>query len=495
MQTDNIQTMKLNVQVSFGTRKGRLVVAIGIVLICFSSSVGCNKDFFSEDLNLLHTLAGSYTNRIRPTVSGEPTQVTCNLNINSFDSVSESSMDYELTIFLRQAWNDPRLRHNSSGTIVFNGGGMMDLLWVPDLFFTNAKDVKLHNAPKENLLFRISPNGDVLYSSRLSLVLSCYMSLKKFPMDEQACHLKVESYSYNVEELSLQWWNSSDPVEIDENVTLPQYTIESIEHFSNVTEYITGDFAFLSVNFNLVRSLGFYVLQAYIPSSLLVALSWLSVWVEISAAPARVALGVTTVLALVTQATWLRSQLPKIAYATAIDVWMVTCQILVFAALLEYSVVYYLYSFEKGQYAERRKRREFRRTIKLRNSVKEENESSENPANEESQEWITKRANRPNANCEDGISNNNFRRDSGPSSIKVRRSKLRARLSSRPQLKRQETQVLTTAELMYSSNDEMDYLCVALAIDRFSRVFLPLTFSIFCIVYWSVYPISPKARS
>ncbi|XP_070534358.1 glycine receptor subunit alpha-4-like isoform X2 [Ptychodera flava] len=465
----------------------KLLITMCVLLAHYPVRIGSKEDGHTEDLRLLKDLVNSYTSKIRPTTSGKPTEVTCNININSFDSVSESSMDYEVTIFLRQAWNDPRLCHNASKSIVFSGGDILELVWVPDLFFTNAKEIKLHQAPKDNLLLRIYPNGDVLYSLRLSMVLSCYMYLGKFPMDEQACNMQVESYSYSEDEMILSWWNSSDPVEIDKNVTLPQYSIDNIELLANSTRYITGNYSNLSVNFILIRSLGFYVLQAYIPSSLLVALSWLSVWVEISAAPARVALGVTTVLALVTQATWLRSQLPKVAYATAIDVWMVACQVLVFAALLEYSVVYYLYSFEKGQYAERRKKREFRRTIKMRDSIKEESEDNST----EGAAWINKSSSLQNVEVEDGNANNLATDKSKPPRT---RNRVRSKIY-RPYLKRQETQVLTTAELMYSSNEQMDYLCVALGIDRFSRVFLPLVFVIFCICYWIVYPISSKATS
>ncbi|XP_077862209.1 glycine receptor subunit alpha-4-like [Saccoglossus kowalevskii] len=461
-------------------------LTIDILLMHVSMTLGSSGEYFREDLKLLSQIGDTQMSKLRPTVRGEPTVVSCNININSFDSVSESSMDYELTIFLRQAWHDPRLRHNSTSTIVINGGDVMDMFWVPDLFFTNAKSVTIHSTPKENLLLRIDPSGNVLYSLRLSLVLSCYMFLGKFPMDTQECHMQLESYSYNMNELVLKWLTNTTAVEIHDEVELPQYYLEGIKEFANVTHYMTGDFTHLGVSFSLVRSLGFYVLQAYVPSSLLVALSWLSVWVEISAAPARVALGVTTVLALVTQATWLRSQLPKIAYATAIDVWMVTCQVLVFLALLEYSVVYYLYSFEKGQYAERRKKREYRRTIRMReNSMKDAHKG-------ENQMTSPKVSARTVSYEDDGDSNNVVVTETPVNSTAGR---VRPRLKERPPLVRQETQVLTTAELIYASNDRTDYLCLALRIDRFSRIFLPLIFCILCILYWSFYPIQKHSFS
>ena len=60
-------------------------------------------------------------------------------------------------------------------------------------------------------------------------------------------------------------------------------------------------FTCLQVEFILERQFGFYLLQTYIPSSLIVVLSWVSFWISYDSVPARVALGVTTVLTMTTQ--------------------------------------------------------------------------------------------------------------------------------------------------------------------------------------------------
>ena len=44
------------------------------------------------------------------------------------------------------------------------------------------------------------------------------------------------------------------------------------------------------------RSMGYYIIQVYVPSSLIVVMSWVSFYLDRSSAPARVGLGVTTVL-------------------------------------------------------------------------------------------------------------------------------------------------------------------------------------------------------
>ena len=57
--------------------------------------------------------------------------------------------------------------------------------------------------------------------------------------------------------------------------------------------------------------------------------------------PARVALGVTTLLAMSTTQASIQNSLPPVAYTKAIDVWSGVCVVFVFSALLEYALVNY----------------------------------------------------------------------------------------------------------------------------------------------------------
>ena len=63
--------------------------------------------------------------------------------------------------------------------------------------------------------------------------------------------------------------------------------------------------------------------------------------------PARVALGVTTLLAMSTTQASIQNSLPPVAYTKAIDVWSGVCVVFVFSALLEYALVNYASRFVK----------------------------------------------------------------------------------------------------------------------------------------------------
>ena len=102
----------------------------------------------------------------------------------------------------------------------------------------------------------------------------------------------------------------------------------------NRLTYAPGNYSRLSCEIQFVRSMGYYLIQIYIPSSLIVVISWVSFWLNRGATPARVTLGVTTVLTMTSLTSSTNSQLPKISYMKSIDIYLSFCFIMVFASLI-----------------------------------------------------------------------------------------------------------------------------------------------------------------
>nr|XP_032804394.1 glycine receptor subunit alphaZ1-like [Petromyzon marinus] len=332
-----------------------------------------------------------YDSRMRPNVDGPPVVVNCSILVKGFGPVEEATMDYSINIFLRQTWNDPRIL-NVLKSIEYNtdfldlGNSFVDSVWKPDLFFENEKSAAFHTVTTDNKMLRVFRNGDVFYSVRLSLVLACPMSLEVYPMDAQYCSIYLESYGYTTNDLIFQW-NDTEPVSFGAGVSTPKFTlsnetflgectkeytygeyeaVRSAQHDKRARGYrrkdadnddaiwlLTGTFSCVKATFFLDRDMGYYLIQVYIPSCLLVIISWLSFWLNVEAAPARVGLGITTILTVTTQMTSANAALPKVLYVSkrgrvkmydvsyikAIDVWMGACQVFVFSALLEFAAV------------------------------------------------------------------------------------------------------------------------------------------------------------
>ncbi|XP_035281019.1 glycine receptor subunit alpha-3-like isoform X5 [Anguilla anguilla] len=294
----------------------------------------------SDFLDKLMGRTSGYDARIRPNFKGPPVNVSCNIFINSFGSIAETTMDYRVNIFLRQQWNDPRLAYSEYPDDSLDlDPSMLDSIWKPDLFFANEKGAHFHEVTTDNKLLRIFKNGNVLYSIRLTLTLSCPMDLKNFPMDVQTCIMQLESFGYTMNDLIFEW-QKKGPVQVAEGLTLPQFILKDESDLRYCTKhYNTGKFTCIEVRFHLERQMGYYLIQMYIPSLLIVILSWVSFWINMDAAPARVALGITTVLTMTTQSSGSRTSLPKVSYVKAIDIWMAVCLLFVFSALLEYAAV------------------------------------------------------------------------------------------------------------------------------------------------------------
>ncbi|XP_053733914.1 glycine receptor subunit alpha-2 isoform X3 [Synchiropus splendidus] len=266
----------------------------------------------SDFLDSLMGRTSGYDARIRPNFKGPPVNVTCNIFINSFGSIAETTMDYRVNIFLRQKWNDPRLAYSKYPDSSLDlDPSMLDSIWKPDLFFANEKGANFHDVTTDNKLLRIFKDGNVLYSIRLTLILSCPMDLKNFPMDVQTCTMQLESFGYTMNDLIFEWLENG-AVQVSDGLTLPQFIMREEKELGYCTKhYNTGKFTCIEVKFHLERQMGYYLIQMYIPSLLIVILSWVSFWINMDAAPARVALGITTVLTMTTQSSGSRASLPK----------------------------------------------------------------------------------------------------------------------------------------------------------------------------------------
>ncbi|XP_046568441.1 glycine receptor subunit alpha-2-like [Haliotis rubra] len=296
----------------------------------------------TKERDLLNRLLDpdTYDATIRPRDdSGEATRVELDLTLTSLGPVNDINMEFSASFFLRQSWRDHRLAYDDLNSSIVISEKRLDSLWVPDLYFPQSKRESRHVITIPNVMIRLSPDGSVLYSQRLSVTFDCHMDLHKFPLDKQTCQVDMESYSFTSDDLYFAFSSTRVPVQKSKGADIPDFTITEITHTDCSVTYATGTFTCLRAILHLKREIGFYATQTYVPSILIVVLSWASFWIDHEAVPARISVGLLTVLTITSQSSGARAQLPRVPYVKGIDVWMTSCLVFVFAAYMEYAVV------------------------------------------------------------------------------------------------------------------------------------------------------------
>ncbi|XP_034825389.1 gamma-aminobutyric acid receptor subunit beta-like isoform X1 [Maniola hyperantus] len=441
--------------------------------------------------NVTHTVTrilDGYDIRLRPNFGGDPLYVGMDLTIASFDAISEVNMDYTITLYLNQYWKDERLGFGLPEEVLTLSGDFADRIWVPDTFFANDKNSFLHDVTERNKLVRLGGDGSVTYGMRFTATLACMMDLHYYPLDSQNCTVEIESYGYTVSDVVMYW--KETPVRGVENAELPQFTILGHETNDRKEKLATGIYQRLSLSFKLRRNIGYFVFQTYLPSILIVMLSWVSFWINHEATSARVALGITTVLTMTTISTGVRSSLPRISYVKAIDIYLVMCFVFVFAALLEYAAVNYTYW---GARAKKRAKLKNREQVSTSASVDKEMKNSGGPHSPE--EIIALREYTTTTGRVSPLPSLRSRplppSTGAPPSLRLQRDYSNLRYRTRPHSRRNSGNrpkmihaLKRGATVIKASMPKIRDVNV---IDTYSRVIFPICFLVFNAVYWTFY--------
>ncbi|KAG1651675.1 Thioredoxin-like protein 1 [Nymphon striatum] len=284
--------------------------------------------------------------------------------------------EFSLTLIMTTAWNDERLDFthlvdNSTNLRLIRSIDCEKKIWTPALNIINEKSTSHGSkADGDENFCRIFQNGTIHYFSRMKLTLSCAMDLHQYPFDKQKCQMEAQScpgLKFNGSH-SLSYWSRCplkitlftasvflgllpqddlilkfreyQPFSKSENLNLIEFKLVGYNLQKSVKSDIDiGQRSVLIIEFHLEREFGFYLLNHYIPSSIFVVASWTSFWLHPEAGPPRVTLALTTMLTLVTSAKNSVSQLPKITYIKALDIWNVACTGIILLSLFEFTIV------------------------------------------------------------------------------------------------------------------------------------------------------------
>ena len=216
---------------------------------------------------LLNEFQNGYDRRVRPNYGGIPVTVGVSLYILSIGDLSEKFMDFTFDMYFRQFWSDPRLSFDAENFGIKKlvvGAEYIQQIWVPDTFFVNEKVALFHDATTENQFLRITSEGDVLRSIRLTVKATCPMDLANFPLDSQMCTVEIESFGYTMSDLKYAWQDGETSVKMSPDVQLPQFLV--LGHRQRLVEVSlsSGNYSRLLADVIFTRSMGYYMIQVYL---------------------------------------------------------------------------------------------------------------------------------------------------------------------------------------------------------------------------------------
>ncbi|XP_023336331.1 glutamate-gated chloride channel isoform X2 [Eurytemora carolleeae] len=217
-----------------------------VLLLTYCCSALAVNDYVSTQSELTHSLLERYDRHIKP---DHKVNVSVNLYlryIKEVDSVS-GSMEYQLTF--RQKWSDSRLSFNENPDAVNVNfltliSGEEKQIWVPDTFFRNELEAKIHNTMVPNEYIRVYPNGDVLQSVRLTLKTTCGFNS---PKTEFICPVQIASYGWTAEDVVYTW--TDKPIMVAKELRIKDFSLDKyMTDYCNV-KTSTGEYSCLNAEF------------------------------------------------------------------------------------------------------------------------------------------------------------------------------------------------------------------------------------------------------
>ncbi|KAJ7371414.1 hypothetical protein OS493_025880 [Desmophyllum pertusum] len=283
---------------------------------------------------------------------------------------------------------------------------------------------------------------------RLSMTASCPMRLHNYPLDKQACKLAFESFSYEDTEFLFRWKKEKGNKEVlvSDDLEIPQFILTNYWTETSLANFTSGAYSRLIVWFQFERSIGFFLIQTYIPAYLIVMLSWIAFWISHNSTPARIALGITTVLTMTTLTNSARASLPKVSYVKSIEWFLILCFLYVFASLVEYACV----SFEIN--------RKIKRGLEIP-VVQTESDDGKDP---EKKDLVH-------------VMDGNVIEENGHA--KARRRPKFSFYGRRPAGRRL---------VQYRAYTEKEIEAIESQLDSWCRIGFPLSFAVFNIIYWAL---------
>lgn len=311
-----------------------------IVVATRNTDFGCGSGQIIDGV----CLPDGYSRLHRPSTA-EADVIKVSLDIADILEIDDRQNTVTFETYFNLEWQEKRLNVTpelgASGTFVPVNVELVKELWLPNIYIYNMKSFRTLEvlAPMSGLW--IKRDKAVLYSQAVIITFFCPMKLGRFPFDSQTCRFRAGSYSYDSSKLLFLTERAgySRPRTLEESQEVPMDYTVAIEPLApnsqrEYKEY--GNFSLAGFELVLNRHKASYIAAYYLPSGVVVVLSWSSFLLP--PASCRPVLLTLLLLLLTTISLSAAENTPKARVEgglTALQAWVMACLAFVFAAFVE----------------------------------------------------------------------------------------------------------------------------------------------------------------
>jgi hypothetical protein len=274
-----------------------------------------------------------------PNRDGAKVPVQIALQIVNLSDIDEVGERFRVVVYLLASWNDPRLAFTPKAAgesfHVYNPGE----IWSPDFDFANG--VVPHSS--FDVTLRVFPDGTVRYYERSSAELSGSFRLRDFPFDQQELDIFIHPPVSQGGLVNFVGSASDASLSVEQRVysSLAEWDIVGIRASAEQIRLLNQDTTCqMRFAIEIKRKSNFYIWKVFLPLLLMVAVSWTVFWIDGSEFNSQVTIAVTTILTVIAFSFAISNNLPKVAYLTFIDVFLLCCYAFVFTTAIEITLVH-----------------------------------------------------------------------------------------------------------------------------------------------------------
>ena len=283
----------------------------------------------------------------RPAGGAGPTQISTEIwavDISSIDS-AQQSFTADIAVILR--WKDARLAHTGTGAAHY----ALDQIWTPRVGIANETSSVVRKLPES---VEVDADGTVVYRQRYVGAFTQPLHLQSFPFDKQTFRLHLVAVRYSPAEVKFvpdQKWIEAGLKQgggISPSITLPDWTINKWDIKTLNYSLVPGiEYSGYIFEFTASRNVQHYILKVILPLILIVMMSWIVFWIDPRETSSQISVAITSMLTLIAYRFAIDSQLPRLAYTTRLDAFILTSTLLVFFCLIEVLVTTILHNNQR----------------------------------------------------------------------------------------------------------------------------------------------------